>query len=186
MERHCKWRGGTTLTQQGYVDVYKPEHPRANKTGYIRRSWLVIEETTGHVVQPGEDVHHINEVVTDDRPENLSVLSHGEHRKLHNAKRREAGEALKIRQSGESNRWAKLTLVDVRTIRASRGVTQRELARKFGVSEGNIQKIVSGKLWREDLREQQGRATQDVTGGDGCPDTCCADAPLDKSCTKKL
>ena len=60
--------------KSGYMYILKKDHPRADKRGYVKRSWLVWEEHTGHVVIPPEVVHHINEIKTDDRFENLKLL----------------------------------------------------------------------------------------------------------------
>lgn len=51
---------------------------------------------------------------------------------------------------GERQGQAKLTDGDVRTIRRERaaGVTQKELQARFGVSQGTISHIDSGKSWR--------------------------------------
>jgi len=67
-----------------YVCVTKPEHPRANKIGHVKRAVLVAEEKIGRYLLPEEEVHHINGIKTDDRPENLLVLTHREHRRVEN------------------------------------------------------------------------------------------------------
>ncbi len=55
-------------------------------------------------------------------------------------------------QDGERNHQAKLTRADVLTIRreageGGRGV-QRELARRFGVQESAVSRIVNRKRWK--------------------------------------
>ena len=54
-------------------------------------------------------------------------------------------------QAGESNKSAKLTIAQVQTIRAmyKQGVSQRKLAREFGVAQSNISMIVCYQTWRE-------------------------------------
>ena len=59
--------------KMGYVYILKKDHPRADKRGYVKRSWLVWEENTEHVVTPPEVVHHKNEIKTDDRFENFEL-----------------------------------------------------------------------------------------------------------------
>jgi hypothetical protein len=59
--------------KMGYVYVLRKDHPRADKRGYVKRSWLVWEENTGHIVTPPEVVHHKNEIKTDDRFENFEL-----------------------------------------------------------------------------------------------------------------
>ncbi len=81
--RHHNWRGGIRYNRDGRALVLKRDHPRAHKSGYVLRSVLVAEEKIGRVVLPTEDVHHINGDRTDDRPENLMVLSKSDHTRLH-------------------------------------------------------------------------------------------------------
>jgi len=49
---------------------------------------------------------------------------------------------------GERAGGAKLTEVQVRKILQSHGVSQTELARRYGVSQGHISIIRSGKAWK--------------------------------------
>lgn len=60
--------------KSGYFYILKKEHPRADKRGYVKRSWLVWEENTGHIVTPPEVVHHKNENKIDDDFGNLKLL----------------------------------------------------------------------------------------------------------------
>jgi len=86
-KRAPNWKGGEILWKD-YIFVYKPEHPRSNGQGYIKRATLVLEEKLGRYLKEGYLAHHENEIKTDDRPENLEEKEHGEHTALHNIKRR--------------------------------------------------------------------------------------------------
>lgn len=78
------WRGGRAAHTKGYVLLHRPEHPRAHKSRpYVYEHILVAEEKLGRPLQPGELVHHMNHVKDDNRPENLQVLTQGEHMRLH-------------------------------------------------------------------------------------------------------
>lgn len=74
---------GEYRTSDGYVMVKCPEHPRADKKGFVHRSWLVLETKIGRLLEPGEEPHHKNEIPDDDRPENLEVRTHGDHTRHH-------------------------------------------------------------------------------------------------------
>lgn len=50
---------------------------------------------------------------------------------------------------GERSSSAKLTVADVIEIRLAKGVTQKELAERFGVSRGHIAGLRKGKFWPE-------------------------------------
>ena len=59
--------------QHGYVLVKAPaHHPRAKK-GWIREHILVMEDKLGRHLEAGEQVHHVNGVKDDNRPENLEL-----------------------------------------------------------------------------------------------------------------
>lgn len=90
-------KNGKTITQKGYVLLFRPEHPFSWKIGYIRKSRLIIEqylrennpnhpaliEKDGEVyLRPEWDVHHVNGIKDDDKIENLEVLEHRKHSKL--------------------------------------------------------------------------------------------------------
>lgn len=70
--------GGKTTTRattsHGYVRVKSPNHPRAHGQR-VYEHILVMEDTLGRCLIPGENVHHKNGVKDDNRPENLELWS---------------------------------------------------------------------------------------------------------------
>ena len=71
----------------GRIGVFRPEHPNSLPTGYVLRYRLVVEQSIGRYLKTNELVHHINEDVTDDRIENLKIITRSNHMKLHSAER---------------------------------------------------------------------------------------------------
>ena len=77
-------RNGITTGGGGYVLIKLPNHPAANKRGYVKRCNLVWEEHTGQHVIPPACVHHKNGTKTDDSFSNLEYFpSDHDHQAAH-------------------------------------------------------------------------------------------------------
>ena len=75
------WKGGISM-HGGYVIIKMPEHPKSYQNGYVKKSVLVLEEKIGRHLMENEVSHHINGIKTDDRPENLEVLTASQHNSI--------------------------------------------------------------------------------------------------------
>ena len=88
------WKGGRVVASNGYVLLRMPGHHLADCRGYVYEHRLVAEKNLGRRLLPGEIPHHINEVKSDNRPENIEVAaSHAHHRALH---RKPGGKQLRM------------------------------------------------------------------------------------------
>lgn len=75
------------LSSHGYIKVrVGRDHPLSDPNGYAYEHTLVLA-AAGIILPRGAVVHHGNEDKTDNRIENLSVLTRAEHNAIHNAKR---------------------------------------------------------------------------------------------------
>ncbi len=116
---------------------------RSYTTSASRLIWLHCNGP----IPPGMQVKHLNGKRDDNRPANLALATPSDlqvHRLRVHGSRNWARN-----QRGERDRSAKLTAANVRTIRAarSRGVPGVEVAERYGVSQGTVSNISSGRIW---------------------------------------
>ncbi len=74
-ERHHQWKGGIT-TNEGYL-----LRRVSGKKIYLHRE--EIEKATGRQLSANEIVHHINGDKQQNDPDNLMIVTRGEHAKIH-------------------------------------------------------------------------------------------------------
>ena len=90
-ENNPNWRGGGMIASDGRLLVYAPGHINAHASGgpYILEYRLMAESMIGRSLRKNEVVHHKNGDATDNRPENLEVMTAQEHARLHVSTRRD-------------------------------------------------------------------------------------------------
>jgi hypothetical protein len=64
---------GSYVSAQGYVLIWKPDHPTAHKSGYMLEHRYVMEQMLGRSLYEDENVHHKNGKRDDNRPANLEL-----------------------------------------------------------------------------------------------------------------
>jgi tellurite resistance-related uncharacterized protein len=72
-DNHYAWKGGR-CNKNGYILVYKPNHPFCKSDGYIYEHRLVMEKHLGRYLKPKEYIHHKNGIKDDNRIENLQLF----------------------------------------------------------------------------------------------------------------
>lgn len=99
-----------TITTNGYVLAYMPNHPFSSLSGHIMQHRLEMEKHIGRYLISGEIVHHINGKKSDNRIENLELMTISEHSIRHNTGRKykpetisRMSESAKIRFSEKGN-----------------------------------------------------------------------------------
>ena len=83
-EKAYGWKGGRIINFQGYVMIYKPNHPHALTETYALEHRLVMEKHLGRYLKHNEEVHHKNGNRQDNRLKNLCLHTKSSHMKLHN------------------------------------------------------------------------------------------------------
>lgn len=69
------WKGGKYKDNfNGYVHIYNPNHPLANKRGYILEHRLTMEKFLRRPLRENELIHHKNGIKDDNRIENLEIV----------------------------------------------------------------------------------------------------------------
>lgn len=76
---HWAWKGGRMVEKDGYIRIYKPDHPRGKRKGYVAEHILVWEQVHNCFLPKGWVIHHLNGIKTDNRPENLIAMKRSEH-----------------------------------------------------------------------------------------------------------
>lgn len=76
---------GWTIDGRGYVMIYRPHHPRAHRgNGYVFEHILIAETALGKSLPIGAEVHHFNEITSDNANNNLVICeNHAYHQLLH-------------------------------------------------------------------------------------------------------
>lgn len=96
LDKNASWKGGrvliNTVTKRGhkfldysggYYMVKDPDHPNAQKSGYVFESVKVALIVAGREkLNKDECVHHINFNKQDNRPDNLSICPRQKHREF--------------------------------------------------------------------------------------------------------
>jgi hypothetical protein len=79
------WKKGTPLMETRIkLSIAKYQGKGKLYKGLTKEAWRREARRIMKVTDPTLDVHHINKDFTDNRPENLQVMTHGQHSTHHN------------------------------------------------------------------------------------------------------
>lgn len=130
---------GWRMTTQGYVEVFKPDHPRANSQGYVKRMVLAMEEKIGRVLNDKEVVHHIDKNKTNDSPENLMLFSsNAEHIGYHYHVLGDKN----INRGVRKRKLSSQQVSEIRKIYNQETKNKSEIARRYDVSSNTIGNVL--------------------------------------------
>jgi hypothetical protein len=127
---------------------YKKIKFRDGTTGDLHR--LIMENHIGRQLERKEVVHHINGNKSDNRIENLQLMTLSEHNSLHYKPRKQTSKTKKLLSKinqGSKHPQSKLTESQIIEIRAS-NKSHRALGKKYGVCHVLIGQIKRKERWR--------------------------------------
>lgn len=82
-ENNHNWKGGRRKHSSGYIEVLTPNHPFCMRGGYIFEHRYVMEQHLGRYLTTDEVVHHKNGNKSDNRIENLELMTKSKHMQHH-------------------------------------------------------------------------------------------------------
>lgn len=104
-EKGSNWNGGIRKTARGYVQILNPEHHRADSSGYVMEHIVVFENATGIQIPRNCCIHHLNGDKSDNRIENLCMMTHAAHTVFHHKGTNHTKETIeKIKESKRRNK----------------------------------------------------------------------------------
>ena len=107
----------------------------------------VMEQKLGRKLRPGELVHHVDEDMWNNAPDNLELTDRSTHSRHHMHSGFRPNSEQQAR--GERNGKAKLTEAKIRKIRrlVRSGKTHRVVGEIMGVHKSTVSKVVARKIW---------------------------------------
>ena len=145
-ELNSSFKGYEKVSRYGYKLIYKPLHKRANHAGYVFEHILVMEK---HIKRPliyfgfknknNEVCHHIDRDKLNNNINNLELMTDSEHAKLHIREDRSRSLKAGITRSIVSKVEQKV-IID---LYKKGGITQKQLASKFGFSQSLINNVIN-------------------------------------------
>lgn len=141
-QRFCN-RVTERVTSKGYKQIYVPDHPRADKRGFVMEHIVVFEDATGVMVPLNCCVHHLNEDKQDNRPENLCMMENGAHTAFHHQGSKRSSETKELiaqkareRLADKRNhpRFKNIDVAGMAEMRAS-GATVVDICKAVGIDK---------------------------------------------------
>lgn len=145
---------GFKTNKAGYIFIHKPDHPNANKDGYIAEHRLVMEKVLGRHLLESEIVHHKNEIKNDNNPDNLYVEDRGKHTIRHHLGKHKSEDArAKISKAAKERYINKHNHPSYKDIDISKlielrmqGLTVKKLCKIFGISKRTYYNKIKGEV----------------------------------------
>jgi hypothetical protein len=117
-------------------------------TKHVAAHRFSLTEKLGRPLRNGmKALHHCDNCLCV-RPAHLFEGTQGDNIRDMTTKGRGKGKWTSAKTSGDQNCKAKLTVLDVKTIRDLAGFSrQKDIGRRFGITQSQVSKIVLGRVW---------------------------------------
>jgi len=92
-DKSSNWKGGFRKTAKGYRQVLRPDHHRADNSGYVMEHISVFEDASGIEIPKNCCIHHLNGDKQDNRIENLCMMVTGAHTAFHHSGTHQSSES---------------------------------------------------------------------------------------------
>lgn len=130
-EKNRHYNGGRTVDKSGYVLLNMPEHPSANRAGFVREHRYVMEQHLGRLLTRVEVVDHIDGNTSNNALENLRLFANN-------------GEHLHVTRAGKVPNWSpdgKRRLIEAARKPRRRRSSQRQTPTLAGSENGAAQRL---------------------------------------------
>lgn len=85
------FKGGRVIRWDGSVRILMPAHKYADSQNYVYEHRLIMEKKIRRFLKPDEIVHHIDEDRSNNRIENLRLMTDSKHKAMHCLKHKRLG-----------------------------------------------------------------------------------------------
>ena len=150
-----------------YKKVKVPDHPNADKRGYVLKHRLVMEEQLGRYLEAHEHVHHRDGNPENNDIANLEAMSCGDHTRHHKAPAvyisyvcRHCGIAFSRPKRGNTYKYCSKSCVGRSTANSPRRLASLEkylITVRLSPEERKRRKAKRMKAWREKKKRALGK-----------------------------
>lgn len=141
-------------TNKGYIIVFMPDHHRADKNGFVLEHILIFEKETGIKIPDGCCIHHINGDKSDNRIQNLCMMTHAAHTAMHSTGRKYSEESKRIMSEKAKERLRDKTKhpfykeIDIKSLmnEVENGKTVKAVCKEHGICRATYYEKKRGVL----------------------------------------